>query len=162
MKDNDFNVPLDDLDRAILNQIQSDFPIDPQPYQVLGQRLDLSEDEVLERVRAMRASGVIRRIGGNFSSSSLGYSSTLCAAMVPEEKIEAFVAAVNRYDGVTHNYLRRHEFNIWFTFIAPSMEEIEESLQEIREATGVEAIYNLPAEKTFKIKVDFRFDESGE
>jgi DNA-binding Lrp family transcriptional regulator len=91
--------------------------------------------------------------------SSLGYASTLCAARVPDDQLEAFVAEVNQYPGVTHNYRRDHDLNVWFTFIAPSMEDIEKSLQAISEATGVKEIHNLPAERTFKIKVDFKFDE---
>ena len=89
----------------------------------------------------------------------MGYSSTLCAARVPEDKIEAFVACVNSYDGVTHNYRRDHDLNIWFTFIAPTMLDIEKHLADIAATTGVTEIYNLPAERTFKIKVDFKFDE---
>ena len=152
-------VLLDDVDRIVLNRIQSDFPITARPYAVLGKDLGLTEDQVLERVRGLRERGVIRRIGGNFSSHRLGYSSTLCAARVPEDKIDHFVRCVNEYDGVTHNYRRNHDLNVWFTFIAPSMEEIEQSLREITQATGVDEIYNMPAERTFKIKVDFKFDD---
>jgi DNA-binding Lrp family transcriptional regulator len=152
-------VEIDDLDRAILNQIQSDFPIQARPYEVLGRRLSQPPDEVLARVRRMRQEGLIRRIGGNFSSRAVGYASTLCAARVPVDKLPIFVETVNRFPGVTHNYRRNHEFNVWFTFIAPSMEEIEANLKKIAEETGVEEIYNLPAIRTFKIKVDFKFEE---
>ncbi|MFH1091119.1 MAG: Lrp/AsnC family transcriptional regulator [Pseudomonadota bacterium] len=159
MSQNPDQAPLSDIERSILNQIQSDFPIEKRPYHVLGRRLGLSEEEVLSAVRDMRAKGIIRRIGGSFSSSRLGYASTLCAARVPKEKVEEFARFVNRYEGVTHNYRRNHDVNVWFTFIAPSMEEIEQRLAEIAQATGITEIYNLPAEKTFKIKVDFRFEE---
>lgn len=161
INENDDNeqVPLDEMDKTILNHIQSDFPIDSRPYQVLGQRVGLAEEEVLRRVRRLRETGVIRRIGGNFSSHSLGYSSTLCAARVPEDRLAVFVDHVNSYDGVTHNYRRNHDLNVWFTFIAPSREDIEKNLARITVATGVTEIYNLPAVKTFKIKVDFRFEE---
>ncbi|MBW1709996.1 MAG: AsnC family transcriptional regulator [Deltaproteobacteria bacterium] len=150
---------LSETERAILNQIQSDYPIEARPYLVLAERLGLTETEVLETVRRLRASGVIRRIGGNFSARNLGYTSTLCAARVPEDRLKAFIAEVNQYTGVTHNYLRNHDLNVWFTFIAPSMEEIEKNLAAISEATGVRPIYNLPADKIFKIKVDFQFEE---
>ena len=150
---------LDEIDRAILNLAQTDFPIEPRPYRVLGERLGLSEDEVLSRVKRLRASGVIRRIGGNFSAGLLGYTSTLCAARVPEDKLAAFIDAVNQYDGVTHNYRRNHDLNVWFTFIASSREEIDACLADISKATGVSEIFNLPADKTFKIRVDFKFEE---
>jgi DNA-binding Lrp family transcriptional regulator len=146
---------MDDIDRAILNEIQSDFPITLRPFKELGERLGLTETAVLERVRGLKDSGIIRRIGGNFHSSRLEHTSTLCAAKVPEEKIEDFVEVVNRYPGVTHNYLRNNTYNVWFTFIAPSMEEIEACLEEIAGETGVSEIRNLPAVKMFKVRVDF-------
>jgi len=146
---------VDAVDRSILNEIQSDFPISARPYRDLGKRLNLSEKEILDRVKALKAEGIIRRIGGNFNSRMLNFKSTLCAAKVPEEKLDEFVRAVNGHPGVTHNYLRNHEYNVWFTFIAPSMASIEKALQEIRKATGVTDILNLPALRTFKIKVDF-------
>jgi DNA-binding Lrp family transcriptional regulator len=138
-----------------LNEIQSDFPITSRPFLELGKRLDLPENEVIESVRRLKEKGVIRRIGGNFHSSRLNFASTLCAAKVPEEKIEHFVKVVNSYPGVTHNYLRNHDYNIWFTFIARDMNYIEDALMKISEETGVTEIRNLPAVKTFKIKVDF-------
>jgi DNA-binding Lrp family transcriptional regulator len=146
---------MDDVDRKILNAIQSDFPIVARPYRELGKSVNLSEEEVFERVKGLKKEGVIRRIGGNFHSRTLNFTSTLCAAKVPEERITRFVEVVNSYPGVTHNYLRNHEYNVWFTFIAPSTEEIENSLAEISEITGVKEVYSLPAVRVFKIKVDF-------
>jgi DNA-binding Lrp family transcriptional regulator len=146
---------MDDVDRAIVNEIQSDFPITPRPYHELGKRFQLSEAEVLERLKRLKAEGVIRRIGGNFNSKSLDFTSTLCAAKVPEEKLDRFVEVVNSYPGVTHNYLRNHKYNVWFTFIAQNVHLIEKALKEISGATGVNEIINLPAVKQFKIKVDF-------
>jgi DNA-binding Lrp family transcriptional regulator len=142
-------------DRNILNEIQSDFPISSRPYHDLGIRLDLTEDEVIEAVGRLKDEGVIRRIGGNFHSAQLNFVSTLCAAKVPEEKIDMFVEVVNDYPGVTHNYLRKNAYNIWFTFIAEEMAHIDDALREISGKTGVTEILNLPAEKMFKIKVDF-------
>lgn len=142
-------------EKKILNEIQSDFPISSRPYYDLGKRLDLTEDEVMAAVRRLKEEGIIRRIGGNFQSSRLNFVSTLCSARVPEEKIGAFVEVVNRYPGVTHNYLRNNAYNIWFTFIAEDMTYIDHALKEISEETGITEILNLPAEKMFKIKVDF-------
>ena len=103
----------------------------------------------------MKEEGIIRRIGGYFHSAHLNFVSTLCAAKVPEDKIDMFVEVVNDYPGVTHNYLRKNSYNIWFTFIAEEMSHIDDALREIAEKTGVTEILNLPAEKMFKIKVDF-------
>lgn len=147
---------LDDIDKKILNRIQSDFPITHSPYRAVADRLHLQEADVLERVSRMRKQGLIRRIGGNFVPEKLGYVSTLCAASVPQDKIQHFTRVVNQYPGVTHNYQRNNPFNIWFTFIAPSHEEIETNLQRIAEETGIEEILNLPATRVFKIKAHFK------
>ena len=149
-------VNIDAIDRAILNRIQSDFPLTPRPYRTIGQQLELSENEVIKRVRRMKDTGIIRRIGGNFTPHALGFVSTLCAAKVPPHKISQFAKAVNRYPGVTHNYRRDNAFNVWFTFIAPSMEEIEANLNQIAADTGVTDILNLPATDVFKIKAEFQ------
>ncbi len=146
---------LDDLDRAILNEIQSHFPIASRPYAEVGKRVGATEEQVLARVAAMVDAGVIRRIGANFTSRKLGYTSTLCAARVEPESLERFVAVVNRYPGVTHNYLRRHRYNVWFTLIAESEERLNQILAEISRASEVAEILSLPAQEVFKIKVDF-------
>jgi siroheme decarboxylase len=146
---------MDDTDRRILNRIQSNFPVTPKPYESIGQDLDLSEAEVISRVRRLKEIGIIRRIGGNFSPEKLGFVSTLCAASVPEEMLDVFAATVNRYPGVTHNYMRENHFNVWFTFIAPTMDEIEANLAAIAAETGVSDILNLPATRVFKIRAKF-------
>lgn len=147
---------IDDTDKRVLNRIQSDFPIVDRPYLVIAEELDLEEHEVIRRVINMKDSGIIRRIGGNFGPEKLGYCSTLCAAHVPEDRIEEFARIVNSYPGVTHNYLRKHPlYNVWFTFIEPTMEIIESNINEISKATGVTQILNLPATMVFKIKAHF-------
>jgi DNA-binding Lrp family transcriptional regulator len=145
---------LDELDKDLLNEIQSHFPIVSRPYQEMGRRVGASEEEVLTRVQAMVDAGIIRRIGANFTSRKLGYTSTLCAASVPPEEVERFAETVNHYPGVTHNYLRRHRFNVWFTLIAESPARVEEILGEISRVTGIQVL-SLPAHEIFKIKVDF-------
>jgi len=146
---------LDETDRLILNRVQSDFPVASRPYLAIADELGLTEREVIDRVLRLKQSGIIRRIGGNFVPGKLGYVSTLCAARVPVDQVPRFAAAVNRHPGVTHNYLRENAFNVWFTFIAPSMEEIEAKLKEISAETGVTEILNLPATRVFKIKAQF-------
>ncbi len=152
------NWPLDPRDRIILNEIQRNFPLTRRPYLALGKKLNLREAEMLDRVKRLKETKIIRRIGASFSSGGVGFSSTLCAASVPHQKIDRFIAAVNSYPGVTHNYEREGTYNIWFTLIASSKKEIHRILTEISRQTGVEKILNLPALKTFKIAVDFNFD----
>jgi len=89
--------PLDDIDRAILNRIQSDFPMTPRPYLSIAESLGFSENEVIKRIDRLKKKGIIRRIGGNFVPEKLGFVSTLCAAKVPEHKIDNFAGTVNRY-----------------------------------------------------------------
>lgn len=146
---------MDEIDRRLLNRIQSDFPIDSRPYRVIANEMRLTEAEILRRLSALKKKGIVRRIGGNFVPEKLGFVSTLCAAKVPPDKIDLFAAAVNRHVGVTHNYQRDNDFNIWFTFIAPSMEDIVANLQKIACETGISDIINLPATEVFKIKAHF-------
>ena len=146
---------LDTVDSAILNRIQSDFPITSRPYLAVADELGLTEQDVLDRVAALKKAGIIRRIGGNFVPGKLGFVSTLCAARVPADKIGRFAEIVNRYPGVTHNYQRDNEYNVWFTFIAPSMDEIETNLKKIAADSGINDMLNLPATKVFKIKAQF-------
>ena len=150
--------PLDRKDRLILNEIQRNFPVTHRPFLSLARRLGMKEREILARVQKLKEAGIIRRIGASFSSNAVGFSSTLCAAKVPPKKVEEFVAVVNSYPGVTHNYEREGDYNIWFTLIAPSRREIERILGEIFRKTGIKNILNLPASKTFKIAVDFNFE----
>jgi DNA-binding Lrp family transcriptional regulator len=151
-------IVLDDIDRRLLDIIQTDFPLCPRPYAELGRRLGIAEKKALDRVRALRKKQVIRRLGANFQSSGLGFVSTLCAAKVPEERLENFIAVVNAEPGVTHNYLRGHSYNVWFTLISPSREEARAVLDGITERTGV-PVLNLPATRIYKIRVDFRMAE---
>jgi DNA-binding Lrp family transcriptional regulator len=146
---------IDEIDRAILNRIQSDFPITTRPYLSIAQDLHLSEDQVIKRIKRLKKKGLIRRIGGNFVPEKLGFVSTLCAAKVSRDKINKFTRTVNRYPGVTHNYRRDNKYNIWFTFIAQSMGEIKNNLENISQETGVKEILNLPATKLYKIKAHF-------
>jgi len=148
--------PLDDTDRSILNHIQSNFPLTERPFKSIAEDLELTESEVIERIRILKENDIIRRIGGNFVPEKLGFVSTLCAARVPADKVEQFTQTVNRYPGVTHNYQRDNEFNIWFTFIAPSRADIEANLAAISKETGINDILNLPATKVFKIKAEFK------
>jgi DNA-binding Lrp family transcriptional regulator len=125
---------MDDFDKKILDIIQTGFPLESRPYEEIGRQVGLTEAETLARVRALTEKGVIRRIGANFQSKKLGWHSTLCSAAVPEDKLEEFIAEVNKLPGVTHNYLRK---------------------------TGI-SILNLPATKMYKIQVDFKMGDREE
>ena len=151
-------IQLDLVDKKLLDIIQTAFPLVPRPYAELGKALGIPEEEALARVKRMKDSKLIRRLGANFQSAKLGFRSTLCAAKVPEDKIDEFVEVVNGYAGVTHNYLREHAYNIWFTLIGPSWDAVCATLDEITARTGI-GILNLPATKLYKIRVDFQIEE---
>lgn len=145
----------DKQDKIILNRIQSDFPVASRPFLVIAEDLGLTEDAVIESVRRLKDADIIRRIGGNIVPGKIGFVSTLCAARVPVDKIDEFARVVNQFPGVTHNYQRDDAYNIWFTFIAPSMTDIEENLKDISRTTGITDILNLPATHVYKIKAHF-------
>ncbi len=149
---------LERKDILILKEIQRNFPVTRRPFLALSRRLGMKEKEALSRVQRLKEEGIIRRIGASFSAPAVGFRSTLCAARVPKEKIEAFAAVVNSYPGVTHNYEREGDYNVWFTLIAPTEKRIQQILTEISGKTGIKDILNLPAIKRFKIAVDFNFE----
>ena len=146
---------MDAIDKKILNIIQKDFPVVAEPFKAIAEKLGIGEDEALKRIKDLKDEGIIRRIGAVFDSKKMGYASTLCAARVPKDKLKKFVAVVNSYPGVTHNYRRKHDYNVWFTFIAPDEETLKKSLGEIRDKTGVTDIISMTAAKTFKIDATF-------
>jgi len=153
---------MDSTDRALLNAIQNHFPIAVHPYQILGEAVGTTEEDAFKRIQRFRQEGIIRRLGGVFDSRRLGYYSTLCTAKVPEEKIPSLAKLLEGIPGVTHNYIRNHEYNVWFTLIDRSKAVAESTLQNIRDVLGVSEIYSLPATRLFKIKVNFDFDLSDE
>lgn len=145
---------MDKIDKKLVTLIQADFPIVERPYAAIGERLGIGENEVIERIRMIMASGEIRRLGASFDSRKLDYRSTLCAVHVPADKLEAAVAAINSYHNVTHNYERNHYYNVWFTLIAPSRERLVAILREIEQRAGIGPVLDLPATRLFKIQVD--------
>lgn len=148
---------MDKIDEKLLNLIQDEIPIDKRPFKLLGEKLLITEKEVLRRINNLKNEGLIRRIGGIFNSRKIGYTSTLCAAKVPEEKIEETALCINGYEEVTHNYLREDEYNMWFTVITYSEESLCNIIQEIKDKTNLEDIISLPSIKLFKVKVALNF-----
>ena len=150
---------MDAIDKKMLNIIQTKFPIVQRPYEAIGKEVGASETDVILRIGNLKKEGIIRRIGATFDPRKLGFVSSLCAAKVPPEKIKEFVEVVNSYPGITHNYERDNEYNVWFTFIDESMEEIENKLKEISKKTSVKNVKNLPTVRFFKIRVDFDMEK---
>ncbi|TGC10746.1 siroheme decarboxylase subunit alpha [Methanolobus halotolerans] len=145
---------LDDVDKTILNTIQYDFPLDSRPYKKLGERLGISEDEVIRRLGRLHDEGAVRKIGPVINRNSIGGTSTLVAVNVPDERIDEVASYINEYTEVSHNYLRPDRYNIWFTLSASEKGRIYEILDELKAKTGLEFI-NLPTKRLFKIGVRF-------
>lgn len=146
---------MDDIDKKLLNILQKEFPLEERPFQIVAEKCGISEDEALARIQKMKDEGIIRRIGAVFDGTKLGRVSTLCAARVPEDKINIFVQTVNVNKNVTHNYRRNHEYNVWFTISAATAKELEEFLNRLKEKTGVTDILDMRAVRTFKINASF-------
>lgn len=147
-------VMLDKTDQSILNILQNSFPLTLRPYQDIAIQLAITEDEVLKRIGRMKAEGLIRRIGGIMDSGQMGFYSTLCATAVPVERIDEVAAIINENSGVTHNYLREHHYNIWFTITCSSRTEAQRQIKGLEEAAGCRII-SMPTRKVYKIKVSF-------
>ena len=150
---------LDELDKKIISIIQSDFPVALRPFDVLAERLKISEDEIIGRIEGACSAGLIRRMGPVFDSGRLGYTSTLVAAKIPADRLAEVAQLVSQLSGVTHNYRREHSYNLWFTLTASSPEQIESILDGLREQTGISEFYSLPALEVYKIRVDFQLGD---
>ena len=149
---------MDDLDRRIIEELQENFPLEVNPYEILAANIGIDADELWGRVVDLAASGVIRRIGFSIDSRKMGYSSTLAAIRVSPEQIDKACELIDDYPQITHSYLREDAFNIWFTVIAEDHNEIIRILDEIRSELhlGQEDIMNLPVEKLYKLDARFK------
>lgn len=150
---------MDRESKEILNLIQTEFPLDARPFLKIANKLNITEQKVINTINELKKQGYIRRIGGIFNSSKLGYTSLLCAARVPEDRIYEVAEFISSYKGVTHNYQRNNEYNIWFTVTEESEEKIKRFLQDIKVNTGIEDILELPAIDVFKINAVFAMKE---
>ncbi|MEJ7892612.1 MAG: AsnC family transcriptional regulator [Solirubrobacteraceae bacterium] len=153
-------VPLDDTDKQLLNLLQGSFPIARRPFAAIADAAGLTEDDVLERTAYLLDKRIIREITPIFDTRALGYESMLVAAKVDSEHPHRAAQVINSHPGVTHNYLRNHEFNLWFTLaVEPgSPLGMQGTLEVLREKTGAESIRQLPTLKLFKIRMDLEME----
>lgn len=146
---------MDDTDGKLLNLIQEDFPLVLNPYEVIGDGCGLDGSEVIRRLREHIAAGTLRNIAPHFAAHKLGYHSTLVAAKVPAPRIEEIAGAISAHPGVSHNYLRDHVFNIWFTLSVPEETGFDTEIRRIFESGDIPEYLLLPAVRTFKLRVVF-------
>lgn len=153
---------LDLLDRKILNEIQWLFPLTDRPFLEIAQRHNTTEIDIMNRISAMKENGLIRQINAIFDTRRLGYKSALIAFAVKPEKLDYVANEVNKHPGVSHNYERNHEFNMWFTLAIPPNSEMKATLDKMASLDGVIKYRLLPTLKMYKIgvKLDMVNDDS--
>lgn len=147
---------LSNFDKNLLNILQEHLPISKRPFKEIAEKLSAEEETVINRLNELKNAGYIRRIGAFFASNELGYTGTLVALKVKEDKIGKVAEFVNKYAGVTHNYEREGKYNLWFTLLSPNAEYEEKVLNETRNLDGVEGLLNLKAKHKYKINVAFK------
>ncbi len=152
---------LDTVDKRLLNLLQTDFPLSGEPFAVLGSMLDISGDEVLQRLANLKGGGIIRWISGVFDSSKLGYQSTLVAMRVSDRLLDEAASAISEHQGVSHNYARDHYYNLWFTLTLPKDKSLPKTINNLAELAGAEATMSLPAVRVFKRLVYFDMVGTG-
>jgi len=149
------------IDRKILDLLQEEFPCSTTPYWDLAVKLNIDEDQLIDRIAKLKQQGIIRRIGGVINAGKMGYYSTLCACTIPEEHFDEVIAEINALSGVTHNYLREHQYNVWFTLTGSSQAKVGMILEQLQAKTGINII-SMPAINVYKIKVSFEMREKNE
>ena len=149
-------IPLDERDKRLLNLMQGSFPIAPRPYQHVAAQAEMSEEQAIARVGELIEHRIIRQVTPIFDTRALGYSSMLVAAKVDPDNPWRAAKVINEHPGVSHNYLRNHDFNIWFTMATEpdSPLGLDRTLQVLGEIAGAESIRQLPTLKLFKIRMD--------
>ena len=150
----------DDVDKALLTEVQKNFPVDHRPFQVLGEKLNISEQECLERVSRLKADKVIRQLSAIFDTRALGYQSTLAAMKVDPARVDEAAEVVNQHPGVSHNYKRNDPFNIWFTVAVPPADSLEQVVRILHALAGAEETIILPTLRLYKIGV--KLDLTGQ
>jgi DNA-binding Lrp family transcriptional regulator len=150
-------------DAWLLDALQRDFPMETRPWDALAQRrAGLSGGQVLGRVRALREDGIIRQISPIYSSThALGYCSALVAARVREARLDAAADVVSAHPGVSHNYRREAEYNLWFTLATPPGRDFEAELARLADRAGLERYRPLPTLRTFHMECGWRWRWGG-
>jgi len=146
---------MDSTDRLLLNIIQSAFPLVEEPYLHIGNQLEISEADVIERVGRLKKANVVRQISAIFDTRRLGYKTTLVAMRFSPETLDKCARVINKHPGVSHNYARNGHFNLWFTLAVPPYESLEETIEDMAQRTGAESYRMMSTIRFFKIGVNF-------
>jgi DNA-binding Lrp family transcriptional regulator len=154
-------IPLDEADKRLMNLLQSSFPLDPEPFALVASEAEMDLADVLARTQRLLDGRIIREITPIFDTRALGYESMLVAAKVDSENPQRAAAIVNSHPGVSHNYLRTHEFNLWFTIATPPDSELglAGNLELLMRETGAESMRQLPTLTLFKINMNLEMEK---
>jgi len=148
---------MDEIDTRILKELQDNFPLREQPYNIIAEKLQIPADELWARIQRLLDDGIIRRIGASLDSNKFGFSGTLAAVRIEPERVEHAAEIIGQFPEVTHSYLRKDAYNIWFTIIAVDDKKIEEILEQIRISLVLDKsdVLNLPVKRLFKLDARF-------
>ncbi|MCW4029216.1 MAG: AsnC family transcriptional regulator [Candidatus Bathyarchaeota archaeon] len=149
---------LTSTDKKIIQILQDQFPLTERPYQQIANQLNLTETQVLNRIKHLTKQGITPKIGAIIDTQKSGYAATLVALKVPPHKIDEVSAVINQYSGISHNYQREHAYNVWFTLRAATKTALDNTLSEIAQKTSIapKDTLNLPTKQCFKIQVRFQ------
>ena len=150
---------MDDLDKQILNEIQWTFPLVSQPFHEIAKKFNVTPDVVKERLQNLKKSGILRQLSAIFDTRRLGYKSSLVAMEIEPDKLEFVANQINRHPGVSHNYERNHQFNLWFTLATPPGSDLKTEVDKFKKIPGILKIRMLPTIKLFKIGVKLEMIE---
>ena len=150
---------MDDLDKQILNEIQWTFPLVSQPFYEIAKKFDISPEAVKERLKNLKKTGILRQLSAIFDTRKLGYKSSLVAMEIEPDKLEYIASQINRHPGVSHNYEREHQFNLWFTLATPPGTDLKTEVDKFKKLPGILKTRMLPTIKLFKIGVKLEMVE---
>jgi len=146
-------ITIDNLDKEILNEIQWTFPLVSQPYHEIAKKFDISVEDIKKRLTNLKKTGILRQLSAIFDTRRLGYKSSLIAMKIDPDKLDYVAQQINRHPGVSHNYERNHEFNLWFTLAVPPGLDLKTEVDKFSKLVGIQKIRLLPTIKLFKIGV---------
>lgn len=143
---------MDDIDRNIINTLQNGFPIGDAPYRQVAAQLNISESELLARLKALLADGTLTRFGPLYNAEQMGGALTLAAVKVPGERFDEVAEIINAFPEVAHNYARNHELNMWFVLATETPEQQQQAISAIEEQTGL-SVYNMPKRQEYFVNL---------
>ncbi len=144
---------MDELDKELLNEIQWTFPLVTRPFDAIAKKFDSTPHIVKKRLNHLKEVGILRQLSAIFDTRKLGYTSSLVAMEIEHDKLEYVASQINRHPGVSHNYEREHQFNLWFTLAVPPGSDLKTEVDKFNVLKGIKKVRMLPTLQLFKIGV---------